>query len=176
MFILDDKQESLFIDDSSTEFFINNSQLNIIDDQINFDEVDLSLDIFEDSEKPSLVQTFVGRACPLDAFELVYKIGRFGKFISCSNYPNCHYTEKINLIDSKLIVKKLFCPKCNNNLIVRTSRYQTKFIGCSTYPQCTYIMDNFEAIPLLIEMKMLTNEEGEAILLKEKKRKKPRRR
>jgi len=74
----------------------------------------------------------IGRDCPKCGNELVIKWGRFGKFISCSNYPECRYTEpyleKINIP----------CPKDNGELVLRKTRKGRIFYGCSNYPECDF--------------------------------------
>ena len=74
--------------------------------------------------------------CPDCGGELVIRDGRFGKFISCSNFPKCKYTASIP--KPKKILDEL-CPICGKHLVERTNRYRQKFIGCDGYPDCTYI-------------------------------------
>jgi len=74
----------------------------------------------------------IGRICPTDGGELVIRYGRFGKFISCGNFPTCRYTEpwleKIGVI----------CPKDGGELIVRKTRKGRTFYGCENYPNCDF--------------------------------------
>ena len=82
----------------------------------------------------------VGRLCPDCGGELVYRLGRYGKFISCSNYPQCTYVERIQ--DPNAYVPTptgKYCPKCGGELLRRKSRYGTFFLGCSNYPKCHYM-------------------------------------
>ena len=79
-------------------------------------------------EKKEDVKT--GGKCPLCGGDLVYKEGKFGKFIACSNYPTCKYVENENVGRN--------CPNCGAPLIYRIGRYG-KFIACSNYPTCKYI-------------------------------------
>ncbi len=74
----------------------------------------------------------VGRACPTCGRDLVIRNGRYGKFISCSGFPECRYTEQIQ---EKLNVA---CPKCGKDLLVRRSRNGRVFYGCSGYPECDF--------------------------------------
>ncbi|MFC4307434.1 type I DNA topoisomerase [Cohnella boryungensis] len=65
---------------------------------------------------------------------MVYKMGRFGKFLACSGFPNCRNT--------KPIVKDtgVSCPKCAEGLIVeRRSKKGRIFYGCNLYPGCDYV-------------------------------------
>lgn len=74
----------------------------------------------------------VGRACPVCGHDLVIRWGRFGKFISCSNFPECRYTEpwleKIGVI----------CPKDGGDIVERKTRKGRVFYGCSNYPDCDF--------------------------------------
>jgi DNA topoisomerase I len=74
----------------------------------------------------------IGRQCPEDGGELVIRHGRFGKFISCANFPTCRYTEpwleKIGVT----------CPKDGGELIERKTRKGRTFYGCANYPECDF--------------------------------------
>jgi DNA topoisomerase-1 len=74
----------------------------------------------------------IGRQCPDDGGELVIRYGRFGKFISCSNFPTCRYTEpwleKIGIL----------CPKDSGELVERKTRKGRTFFGCENYPNCDF--------------------------------------
>ncbi|OGM80805.1 DNA topoisomerase I [Candidatus Woesebacteria bacterium RIFOXYB1_FULL_40_26] len=65
--------------------------------------------------------------------ELVIRIGRFGKFISCSRFPDCDYTEKyVEKIGMK-------CPKCKEgDVVIKKSGKGRNFFGCSRYPDCKW--------------------------------------
>jgi DNA topoisomerase-1 len=65
---------------------------------------------------------------------MVYKMGRFGKFLACSGFPNCRNT--------KPIIKDtgVHCPKCAEGQIVeRRSKKGRLFYGCNLYPGCDYV-------------------------------------
>lgn len=78
----------------------------------------------------------IGRQCPVSSHELVVRYGRWGKFIGCSDYPNCTYTEPY------LELTGVVCPKCgqehSGELVVRKTRRGRTFFGCSRYPECDY--------------------------------------
>ncbi len=74
----------------------------------------------------------IGRQCPEDGGELVIRYGRFGKFISCANFPACRYTEAWL---EKIGVK---CPKDAGELIERKTRKGRTFYGCENYPNCDF--------------------------------------
>ena len=77
---------------------------------------------------------------------MLLRHGKFGRFLSCSAYPDCsnikNIDEKGNIIDrpvSEAGQKVEYpCPKCGKELSVKVSRWGTKFIGCSGYPKCDY--------------------------------------
>ena len=64
---------------------------------------------------------------------MVYKYGRFGKFLACPNFPECRNT--------KAIVEKLDvpCPKCGAAIIKRKSKRGKTFFGCEKYPDCDFV-------------------------------------
>ncbi len=74
----------------------------------------------------------VGRQCPRCDLDLVIRWGRFGKFISCSNFPACRYTEPWL---EKIGVK---CPDCGSEIVERKTRKGRVFYGCSRYPDCQF--------------------------------------
>ena len=74
----------------------------------------------------------IGRKCPDDGGELVIRYGRYGKFISCSNFPACRYTEPWL---EKIGVK---CPKDGGEIVERKTRKGRTFYGCANYPTCDF--------------------------------------
>ena len=85
-----------------------------------------------------------GNICPECGHELVYRMSRYGKFISCSNFPTCKYTESINEKKEEPVDIGRECPECGNKLLKRKNiRRGNYFIGCSNYPSCKYT----ESIP-----------------------------
>jgi DNA topoisomerase-1 len=98
---------------------------------------------YENMEKKELEKT--GDLCPECEGELVYRQGRFGKFISCINFPTCKYTARI-IDPNKFVPEKTgkMCPECGNELLKRKSRYGKFFFGCSNYPECKHI-ENLDA-------------------------------
>lgn len=74
----------------------------------------------------------VGRACPQCGHDLVIRWGRHGKFIGCSNFPDCRYTEPWL---EKIGVK---CPEDGGELVKRKTRRGRIFYGCANYPDCEF--------------------------------------
>ena len=64
---------------------------------------------------------------------MVYKTGRFGRFLACPNYPECKNTKPIV---EKVGVK---CPKCGGEIIKRKGKKGRAFYGCENYPECDYV-------------------------------------
>ena len=64
---------------------------------------------------------------------MVYKMGRFGRFLACPNFPNCRNT--------KAIVEKtdVKCPLCGGEIIKRKSKKGKVFYGCERYPECSFV-------------------------------------
>jgi len=81
-------------------------------------------------------EEYVGRDCPESGHPLIIKYGRWGKFIGCSDYPNCKYTEPY------LELTGHACPECGDEhggeLVARRTRKGRVFYGCSRYPDCEY--------------------------------------
>lgn len=75
-----------------------------------------------------------GEDCENCGSPMVYKLGRFGKFMACSNFPDCRNT--------KAIVKEIGvpCPSCGEGQIVeRKSKTKRIFYGCDRYPTCDFV-------------------------------------
>ncbi len=84
--------------------------------------------------------TPIGEKCPeCEDGELVIRKGRYGEFISCSNFPKCKYSR--NLKEDKESDKKEpeetneVCDKCGSPMVIKQSR-RGKFLACSAYPKC----------------------------------------
>lgn len=64
---------------------------------------------------------------------MVYRVGKFGRFLACPNFPDCRNTRPIlTYIETK-------CPKCGSRLLEKTSRKNRKFYGCENYPACDFV-------------------------------------
>lgn len=69
---------------------------------------------------------------------MVYRDGRFGKFLACSNFPQCKNTKNINQ-PANTITDTGLCPKCNGVVSAKYSKRGKLFFGCDDYPKCDYI-------------------------------------
>ena len=74
--------------------------------------------------------TPTGEFCPECGGELVIRNGRYGEFISCSNYPTCKYIKRDDSDETNEI-----CEKCGAAMQVKMSK-RGKFLACSAYPKC----------------------------------------
>lgn len=68
-----------------------------------------------------------GEDCPECGHPLVYRYGRYGKFIGCSNFPDCRFSEPI------LVETGAKCPECGGDLVEKKTRRGRTFYGCSNY-------------------------------------------
>ncbi len=94
--------------------------------------------------QPKVVE---GRVCPVCGKPLVYRKGRYGEFVGCSDYPNCTYIEK----QQPDVITDHVCPRCGGQLVKRKGK-RGEFVGCSNYPHCTY-MEDLNGKPLDTEKK-----------------------
>lgn len=88
----------------------------------------------ETVERVRIADEPTDRVCPqCGKHNLAIKLGRFGRFLACSGFPECKYTEKIQ---NKTGVK---CPKCGQgDLVERRSKKGRVFYGCNRYPECDF--------------------------------------
>jgi len=86
-------------------------------------------------EKVKLADEETDEVCPLCSKPVVIKVGRFGKFLACSGYPDCKYTSSFKI---KTGAK---CPECGADIIEKRSKKKRTFYGCSNYPKCTFAIN-----------------------------------
>lgn len=86
-----------------------------------------------DSERVRVAVEKMGEMCPeCKQGELVIRLGRFGKFVSCERFPDCKYTRQYHEIAG------FNCPLCGKDGVVRKTKTGRKFFGCSDYPNCKW--------------------------------------
>lgn len=92
------------------------------------------VDVTKNSKRVKIEVEKLGKKCPeCKIGELVVRTGRFGKFISCSRFPECKYTDKYL---EKVGMK---CPDCKiGDVIVKKTGRGKRFFGCSRYPKCKW--------------------------------------
>jgi DNA topoisomerase-1 len=97
----------------------------------------------EGLKRQDVTQEALDEACPDCGSKLSIRLGRNGRFIGCTNYPECKYTRNLGS-DGETeetkpeVIEGRTCPECDSTLVVKTGRYG-KFIGCSAYPKCKHI-------------------------------------
>jgi len=73
--------------------------------------------------------------CPNCGRPMVIKVGRFGKFLACSGYPDCKTTRPY------VIKTGVACPQCGSELVKRISKKKKEFYGCSNFPKCQFAVN-----------------------------------
>jgi len=90
--------------------------------------------------KQDFIKETTDEKCDKCGKDMVVKMGRYGKFLACSGFPECRNIKSLRkegeLDDSQKIDEK--CPECGSALQMKRGRFG-KFIGCSNYPTCKYI-------------------------------------
>ncbi|NOS75497.1 MAG: type I DNA topoisomerase [Methyloglobulus sp.] len=93
-------------------------------------------------QRKDVTQEAIDEKCPLCTSPLSIRLGRNGRFIGCTNYPECSYTRNLNddaaTSTAPETVEGRVCPACESPLVFKVGRYG-KFIGCSAYPKCKHI-------------------------------------
>ena len=100
-------------------------------------------DIDERVQRKDVTTEVLDDKCPKCDKPLAIRLGKRGRFIGCTGYPDCDYTQNVGNQDgSELpkdeVVSGRVCPDCSSPLHIKTGRYG-KFIGCSEYPSCKFI-------------------------------------
>jgi DNA topoisomerase-1 len=93
----------------------------------------------EHVKRSDVTQEKLDEKCPKCEKELTLRLGRRGRFIGCSGYPECDYTRNAGEgADEPQETIDRQCPDCNEPLLIRHGKFG-KFIGCSAYPKCKHI-------------------------------------
>ncbi|HXY73719.1 MAG TPA: type I DNA topoisomerase [Dehalococcoidales bacterium] len=88
----------------------------------------------EGLERVKLPDEITTEICEKCGKPMAVKVGRFGKFLACTGYPECKTTKRYAI---KTGVK---CPECGGQIIQRLSKKNKTFYGCDSYPKCTFAM------------------------------------
>ena len=91
-------------------------------------------DAFKEMKKTEPEET--GEKCPNCGCNLVIKRSKYGKFVACSNYPECKYIK--NDKPERQVVEIMDCPKCNGKVVEKKTKRGKIFYGCNNYPKCDY--------------------------------------
>ncbi len=92
-------------------------------------------------DRKDVTQELMDEACPKCGKPLSLRLGKRGKFVGCTAYPECDYTRNLDgevKPDEPVVVEDRLCPKCESPLHIKAGPYG-KFIGCSSYPKCKFI-------------------------------------
>ncbi|HEB95412.1 MAG TPA: type I DNA topoisomerase [Sedimenticola thiotaurini] len=96
----------------------------------------------ENVKRSDVTHEAMDEKCPKCGSPLSIRLGRHGRFVGCTNYPECDYTRDLNgdgrEKEEPEIVEGRKCPECGSGLVIKRGKYG-KFIGCSGYPKCRYI-------------------------------------
>jgi len=93
-------------------------------------------------QRKDITQEAIDEKCPECGKPLSIRLGRNGRFIGCTNYPECSYTRNLGddggNSEAADVVEGRVCPECSSPLVLKAGKYG-KFIGCSGYPKCRHI-------------------------------------
>ncbi len=86
--------------------------------------------------KKDIAQETTNKICPECGSPILIRLGRFGRFYACSNFPKCKYTEPLEKQD--LDIK---CPKCKKGeIVLKRTRKGKIFYACNQYPKCDFAL------------------------------------
>jgi DNA topoisomerase-1 len=101
-------------------------------------------DVDEQVKRKDVTSELLDKECPKCGKQLSIRLGKRGRFIGCTAYPDCDYTQDVAqdaaALEAKAaeVIEGRVCPTCSGELHIKAGRYG-KFIGCSTYPSCNFI-------------------------------------
>jgi len=109
--------------------------------------------------------------CPQCGKKMVVKLGKYGRFLSCSNFPKCKYARPLESqaantgqveVDAEQL--KATCEKCGGKLVLREGRFG-RFLACENYPKCKFTKSYLEKI----EQKCPECQEGDVVVKRTKR-------
>ncbi|AHE66173.1 type I DNA topoisomerase [Legionella oakridgensis] len=126
--------------------------------------------IDEQVQRKDVTTEVLDEKCPKCGSPLAIRLGKRGRFIGCTAYPDCDYTQDLSSSSTERaeseVVEGRVCPDCGGELHIKTGRYG-RFIGCSNYPECKHIEPLEKPADTQVECPKCHN----ATLLKRKSRK-----
>lgn len=90
------------------------------------------MDVEKSAQKVKMVVEFAGKKCPECGKDLIVRIGKFGKFLACSGFPECRHTESLEE------VVNVKCPEDGGDIVIRHTRRGKTFYGCKNWPGCKF--------------------------------------
>lgn len=94
--------------------------------------------IDETVQRKDVTTEIIEEKCPKCAQQLSIRLGKRGRFIGCTAYPECDYTQDMGETSQPEVLKDRSCPECKHDLLIKKGKYG-KFIGCSNYPACKFM-------------------------------------
>ena len=95
---------------------------------------------FEKVEKVKIADEVTDEPCPECGKPLVIKMGRYGKFLACSGFPECKFRKSYKIKTGAI------CPRCGGEIVERLNKKGRTFYGCSNYPDCRFAT-NYKPVP-----------------------------
>jgi len=96
----------------------------------------------ESVQRKDVTSEVIEEKCPKCGKQLSIRLGKRGRFIGCTGYPDCDYTQDLNPQENQQqaaeLVEGRVCPDCSGPLHIKSGRYG-RFIGCGNYPDCKHI-------------------------------------
>lgn len=91
---------------------------------------------YKNISKKDIAEELTEKPCPLCSAKLLIKLGRYGKFYACSQFPKCKHTESLEKNDLNI-----HCPKCKKGKILEKRTKKRKiFYACSEWPKCDFAL------------------------------------
>lgn len=98
-------------------------------------------EIDEQVKRQDVTTEKLDQTCPKCGAQLAIRLGRRGRFIGCTAYPDCDYTTNLDNEEGKNepeVIEDRPCPDCGGQLQIKHGKYG-RFIGCGNYPNCKHI-------------------------------------
>jgi ssDNA-binding Zn-finger/Zn-ribbon topoisomerase 1 len=83
-------------------------------------------------ENPQPKRGLAGFKCELCGGEMLVRMGKFGEFYACENFPECKFTKQ------KVVDTGANCPRCSSKIVGRRGRSKSLFFSCENYPNCDF--------------------------------------
>ncbi|EKD86367.1 MAG: hypothetical protein ACD_37C00328G0001 [uncultured bacterium] len=106
-----------------------------------YEPFEKSLGMVKDVKRVKIETKGTGDKCPTcKEGDVVVRSGRFGKFLSCSRFPDCKYTAPFTQETDQI------CPKDGGKIVIKKTKKGRRFYGCSSYPKCDFAAWKIEDI------------------------------
>lgn len=97
-----------------------------------YDPFEKTLSNVKDAKRIKIEVEKTNEICPLDSGHLIIRIGRFGKFMACENFPTCKFTKPL------VRETNFICPKDGGKIVFKKTKKGRRFYGCANYPRCDF--------------------------------------